>query len=176
MDHVSQLPSQNLLGLVEVTALPLLHLGNLLHGQEGQQTDALENIGIVHIAPVLVEVIGRSLVGVEPHGITSGLAHLVAVGVGQQCDGHAVCVLAELLADELRTAQHIAPLVVAAELHITAVVLEQVVEVVGLHNHVVELQEAQTLFHTLFVAVGAEHIVDGEAGTDLAQQVHIVQA
>ena len=46
-------------------------------------------------------------------------------------------------------ASPIAPLVVAAELHIAAVILEQMVEVVALHDHVVELQEAQTLFHVL---------------------------
>ena len=74
-----------------------------------------------------------------------------------------------------RAAQHIAPLVVAAELHIAAVVLEQVVEVVGLHNHVVELQEGQALLHSLLIALGPEHIVDGEAGAHLAQQLHIVE-
>ena len=48
-------------------------------------------------------------------------------------------VLAELAADELRAAEHIRPLVIAAELHIAAVFLEHVIEVVALHNHVVEL-------------------------------------
>ena len=47
--------------------------------------------------------------------------------------------LSKLAADELRAAQHIRPLIVAAELHIAAVVLEQMIEVVGLHNHIVEL-------------------------------------
>ena len=61
----------------------------------------------------------------------------------------AVGVLAQLLADQLGAAQHVAPLVVAAELHIAAIMLEQVVEVVGLHDHVVEFQEGQTLLHPL---------------------------
>ena len=68
-------------------------------------------------------------------------------------------VLAQLPADELGAAQHVGPLVVAAELHVAAVVLEQVVEVVGLHDHIVELQEGQALFHALLIALGPEHVV-----------------
>ena len=85
-------------------------------------------------------------------------------------------VLAQLAADELRAAQHVAPLIVAAELHVAPVVLEQVVEVVGLHNHVVELQEAQPLLHALLVALCPQHIVHREAGPHLPQKLHVVQA
>ena len=84
-------------------------------------------------------------------------------------------VLAELAANKLCAAEHIAPLIVAAELHIAAVVLEHVVEVVALHYHVVELKEAQTLFHALLVAFSSEHIVDGEACADFAQNLNIVE-
>ena len=48
--------------------------------------------------------------------------------------------------------RHIAPLIVAAKLHIAAVVLEHVVEVVALHDHVVELEEGQALLHALLIA------------------------
>ena len=51
-------------------------------------------------------------------------------------------ILAQLPANQLCTAQHVAPLIVAAELHITAVALKQLIEIVALHDHVVELQEA----------------------------------
>ena len=84
-------------------------------------------------------------------------------------------VLSKLAADEFRAAEHVRPLIVAAELHVAVVVLEQVVEIVGLHNHVVEFKEAQALFHTLLVALGAEHIIDGEACADLAQKLDIVE-
>ena len=53
--------------------------------------------------------------------------------------------------------------------------LEQVVEIVGLHNHIVEFQEAQSLFHALLVALGPEHIVHGEAGAHIPEHFHIVQ-
>ena len=45
-------------------------------------------------------------------------------------------------ADQFGTTQHVAPLVVSAELQVTAVFLVQHVEVIALHQHVVELQEA----------------------------------
>ena len=48
-------------------------------------------------------------------------------------------VLAEFSSDQLCTAEHVAPLVIAAELHVAAVSLEQLVEVVALHQHVVKL-------------------------------------
>lgn len=51
-------------------------------------------------------------------------------------------VFSQLAADKLCTSQHIAPLIVAAELHIAAVALEQLIEVITLHEHVVELKEA----------------------------------
>ena len=53
--------------------------------------------------------------------------------------------------------------------------LEQTVEVVGLHYHIVELKEGKTLFHSLLVALCSEHIVDREAGTDLAENFHVVK-
>ena len=49
------------------------------------------------------------------------------------------------------------------------------IEVVALHNHVVELQEGKTFFHTLFVALCTEHVVDAEACTYLTEQFYIVQ-
>ena len=66
-------------------------------------------------------------------------------------------------------------LIVAAELHIAIVILKQIVEVVALHYHVVELKEGETLLHPLLIALGSEHIIDREAGTDLAQQIDIVE-
>ena len=95
--------------------------------------------------------------------------------VGQQGDGHSISILAQLAADKLGAAQHIAPLVIAAELHVAAVMLEHVVEVVALHDHVVELEEGQALLHALLIALGAQHVVDGEAGAHVAQQLDVVQ-
>ena len=123
----------------------------------------------------LVKLEWTGLVGIQPDSIAGSLAHLLALRVGQQGDGHSISVLAQLAADQLGAAQHVAPLVVAAELHVAAVVLEHVVEVVALHDHVVELEEGQALLHALLVALGAQHVVHGEAGTHITQQFHVVQ-
>ena len=39
---------------------------HFVHGQEGQQPEALFNVGVVHVAPVLVEVIGLAFLGIKP--------------------------------------------------------------------------------------------------------------
>ena len=70
-----------------------------------------------------------------------GFTHFLALGICEQGNGHCVGVLTEFFTDEFRSAKHIAPLVVTAELHITTVIFEQVVEVVTLHNHIVEFKE-----------------------------------
>ena len=53
-----------------------------------------------------------------------------------------MCIFSKLSSDQLSSSQHIGPLVIATKLHITAVFLIQHVEVVALHDHVVELQKA----------------------------------
>ena len=161
--------------MIELGALPLVHLVDLLNGKEGEHTQALEHIAVAHVAPVLVELIGTGLVGIQPHRALGGLAHLLPLGVEQQGNGHGVGILAQLAADELGAAQHVGPLVITAELHVASVVLEQVVEIVGLHDHVVELQKAQPLLHALLITLGPQHVVHAEAGAHLAEQLHIVQ-
>ena len=49
------------------------------------------------------------------------------------------------------------------------------VEVIGLHDHIVELQETESFFHPLFVALGPQHIVHREAGAYLPQQLYVIQ-
>ena len=172
MYQLGQLIRQLFLGAVEVATGQLCIF---FKRHEGEHVHALDNIRIVDVSPILEEVVGRSLVRIEPNGVACGLTHLLALRVGQQRDRHGICVLAQLAADQLRTAEHVAPLVVAAELHIAAVLLIQHIEVVALHDHVVEFKEAEPLLHTLLVALGAQHVVDREACADLAQKVHVVE-
>ncbi len=128
-----------------------------------------------YVPPVLVEIVRRSLVGVKPYRSLGGLAHLLPFGVEEQRNGHCVCVLAQFLADQFRTAEHVAPLVISAELHIAAVLLVQAQEIVGLHDHVVELEETQSLFHALLVAFRPQHVVDGEACSDVTDEIDVIQ-
>ncbi len=53
--------------------------------------------------------------------------------------------------------------------------LEHIVKVIGLHDHVVELEEAQTFFHALLVALSTQHVVHREACSDLAQKLNVVE-
>ena len=175
VDETGELVGENLLLLIDTAAVPLVHFLDGFQRQEGEHADALHHIGIIHIAPVLVELKGRGLIGIKPHSAFGGLTHLLALGVEEQGDGHGKSVISALAADELGAGEHIAPLVIAAELHIAAVMVVQVQEVIALHDHVVELQEAQTLFHALLVAFGAQHVVDGKVGAYIAQELDIVE-
>ena len=175
MDKLCELIGEDLFGFVELGAFPGVHLVDLLEGQERQHADALEDIVIADVSPVLIELVRSRLLRVEPDSAVGGLAHLLALGVHEERDGHRVCVFAELLADELGARQHVGPLVVAAELHVAAVVLVQVVEVVGLHDHIVELEEAEALLHSLLVALGTKHVVDGELSADFTEQFDVIE-
>ena len=175
MDQIGQLIGQNFLSLVELAALPLIHFVNLLQRQESQHSDTLEYVRVAYVPPILVEIIGRSLVGVQPNRAGGGLAHFLALRVHEQGDGHGIGVLAQLAADQLRTAQHIAPLVVTAELHVAPHGLKHVVEVIGLHDHIVKFQEAQALFHPLLIAFSPQHVVYRETGTHFPKKVHVVE-
>ena len=83
-------------------------------------------------------------------------------------------VFAKLAANQFGAAEHIAPLIVAAKLHVAVIVLEEVVKVVRLHDHIVKLKKAQALLHTLFIALGPQHIINGEAGAYFTQKLNIV--
>ena len=124
MYQLGQLESQDLLCLVQLAAFPVIHLVDLLQRQESQHPQAFQHICVAHVSPVLVELEGACLLRIQPYGAGLGFAHLLALGVQQKGDGHGVSVLAQLPADQLRAAQHVAPLVIAAELHIAAVALE----------------------------------------------------
>ena len=52
----------------------------------------------------------------------------------------------------------------------------QDVEVVGLHDHVVEFEERQALFPAFFVAFGRQHAVDTEMDAHFAEHLDVIQA
>ena len=174
MHELGQLVREDILRLVELCALPGGHRLDLLDRKEGQHTDALHDVIVANVSPVLIEIKGRGFFGIEPNGTRLGLAHLLALGVEEQRDGHRVGILAELAADELGSVEHIRPLIVAAELHITAVSLVELEEVVALHDHIVELKEGEPSLKALLVALGGQHTVDREAGADVAQKLDII--
>ena len=84
-------------------------------------------------------------------------------------------VLTELAADELRAREHVGPLVVTAELHVAVVALKELIEVKGLHEHIVKLEERESLLHAVLIALRAKHVVDREMGADVADKFNVVQ-
>ena len=175
MDEACELISQDLLCFVELAALPLVHLIDLLERKEGHHAQALKDIRVADVAPVLVEIVRARLVGIQPYGALCRLAHLLSFGVEKKGDGHGVCVLLKLSADQVRAGEHVAPLVVAAELHLAAVFLVQVEEVIGLHQHVVELEEGKAPLKALLIAACAQHFVDGEMNSDITDKLNVVE-
>ena len=79
--------------------------------------------------------------GYQPYGAGLSFTHFFALGIEKQGNCHSMSVLAQLSADQFCTAKHVAPLVVSSKLHVTAIFLEQHVEVIALHDHVVKFQE-----------------------------------
>ena len=141
MHKLGNLVGQHFFSFVDSSVLEGCQTMYLVHRQIGQQCQAVFNIAVVNIAPVLVEIVGRGLFGIQPQGTLFGFAHFFAFAVGQKLAGHAVSGLLLLAANQLYAAQHIGPLVVAAQLHNAAIILMQLPEIVGLHNHIVELEE-----------------------------------
>ena len=86
-----------------------------------------------------------------------------------------MCILAELAADQFRTAQHIAPLVISPELHVAAIAEVELIEIIALHDHIIKFKETESLLHSLLVAFCPKHIVHGEVGADFPQKLNIIQ-
>ena len=55
--------------------------------------------------------------------------------IQEERNGHGMRIFSKLSADQLSAGKHIAPLIIAAELHVAAVLLIQRVEIKGLHDH-----------------------------------------
>ncbi len=167
------LPGQPPLGVADVGALQGRQLAHLVHGQQGVELEEALHVAVVHVDPVLEEVVGAGAPGVQPHGAGGGLAHLLAGGRGDEREGQAVHLLPVHAPGQVDAADDVAPLVVAAHLQAAAVVAVEDHEVVGLQDHVVELDEAHAVLQALLHRLAREHHVDAEVAADLAQEVQV---
>ena len=79
MDKVRQLICKDLLRLIELSAFPLVHLIDLFKRKECQHTDALKDIGVPDVSPVLVELVRGRLFRIEPDCSARRLAHFLAL-------------------------------------------------------------------------------------------------
>ena len=176
MYQFGQRVSEQFLCLIQLLTFQCpFHFFNLFNRNECQQLQALNNVLVRNIPPVLVKFVWCCLFCIQPNCTLFGLTHFLAFRVQEQGNGHCIGIFSELPANQFRTAEHVCPLVIAAELHVTAVILEQLVEVIALHNHIVEFEECQTPFHPLLVAFVGQHPVDAKASTNFPQNVNIVQ-
>ena len=141
MNELGKLVGELFLSGVDGAALELFIFCDLIERHKCQHLHALDNVTVTDISPILEELVGRSLFGVEPNSAALGLAHLLALAVGEQVKGHTVDLGLFLTANKLYAADDVRPLVVAAEFETAAVVLVQTVEIVALHEHVVEFKK-----------------------------------
>ena len=78
---------------------------------------------------------------------------------------------------EVDTVDDVAPLIRTAHLQKAAIAAVQLQEVVGLEDHVVELEERERLLpvEAGFHRLEGQHPVDAEMPTDVAQEIEVVQ-
>ena len=79
--------------------------------KEREDLEVFLSFGIAHVEPELIELIRRSIAGVEPDVAAFGLSELASVGLCDEgaCEG--VDLSAELAADEFASGRDVAPLV-----------------------------------------------------------------
>ena len=178
MGERGDLGGQDLLGFVDLLALQGLEPGDLRQRQVREELEEAADIGVLGVAPVLPELVGREPFGIEPDGTGRGLAHLGArcgrqKGRGQREQFGALHATAEIGAHD-----DVAPLVRTAHLHDAVVALVELHEIVGLQDHVVEFEKRQWLvaLEPQLHRIHGEHAVDREVPANVAQQRDVEQA
>ena len=142
----SGFPGEPLLGLVEGDPADCGQFRDLLVRQEGELLEVGFDHGVFGIDPVLVVVVRREHVRIQPNADAgASLAHLLAGRRGDQRRNQGERLATIGLADQLDAAGDVGPLVRATHLQEAALGAEEVQEVVGLHEPVVELDEVQAI-------------------------------
>jgi len=166
---------ENGLGHIETNVGQRLDNGDLLHRQERKQGQETFQIRVFHVDPVLVILIGRGELGIEPDRPFFGLSHLLTVRRRDQRERHAESRFSLYPPNQVNTGHHVPPLVISPHLQATTVILKKMQEIIGLQKHVVELDEIETLFQTDPVTLGGEHAVDAEVSSDIAKELDIIE-
>jgi len=177
MQHRRRRVGQRLLGVVDLGALEHLQPGDLVQRQIGEEAQEPAHVAVVSVPPELPVIVGREPVRVEPHRAGRGLAHLAAVGGGDERRGEAVELRPVDAAGELDPVDDIAPLVRPAELEPAGRAARQFQEIIGLEDHVVEFEEGERLLavQPQLHRIEGQHPVDREMRPDLAQEGDIVE-
>ena len=175
MDDLGRLICEDLLGSIDLLSLGCREATHFIHRKIGEQGETDLDIGIVDIAPVLVEVIGRGFLGIEPECAARCLAHLRAIALCQQLIRESEHRDILLAAAELDTCDDIRPLIISAHFQLAAIAFVELEEIIRLHNHIVELEEGQPLLPALLIAFCRKHTIDGEMRTDITQEFDVVE-
>ena len=174
MNQLGHFIGQHLFRFVDFFVFVRSQTADFLHRQEGQQRQAFFHVRVVHIAPVLIEIIRRTFFRIQPQGALFRFAHFAAVTGGKQLTGNAESRFLVFAANQFHTGQHVGPLVVAAHFQHTVIVLMQRIKIIRLHDHVVKLKERQALVPTFLIALGRQHVVHGKMRAHFPQQVHVI--
>ena len=149
---------------------------DLVQWKVGEKSQETADVGVLRVPPELPIVVGAEQVLVEPHRTLRRLAHLRAVGGGDQRAGDAEELGAIDPPGQLDPVDDVAPLVGSADLQPAADPPRQLQKVVRLEDHVVELEEGQRLFavEPQPNAVEGQHAIDREMPSELAQERNVV--
>jgi hypothetical protein len=145
--------------------------GDLVERNIGEDAQEAAHVAVVGVAPELPEIVVRQHLFVQPDRAVDRLAHLGAVGGGQQLGGRAEQFDPVHPAGQFDAVDDVAPLVRPAELQPAAMAQRQFAEVVGLKDHVVEFEEGQRLFaiEAQLDQIEGQHAIDREMRADRAQ-------
>ena len=123
------------------------------------------------------ELIRRHHLFIEPDGALGGFAHFLTVGPGHQRRGQTERISPFDPTDQIRARDDIAPLIRPAHLQDAAIAAVQLQVVVGLQQHIVELDEAQRLLpvEPRLDALKGQQPIDREMLADIAQEIDVMQ-
>ena len=175
MNNLGRLIGKDFFGAVDLLSLGRCKTAHFLHRKIGEQGETDLYIGIINIAPVLIEVIGRGLFCIEPKRTACRLAHLRTVALREQLVRESEYRDIFLAAAELHPSDDIRPLIVPAHLEFAVIAFVELEEVIRLHDHIVELEEGQPLLPALLITLCSEHAIDSEMRTDISQEFDIVE-
>ena len=178
MGKRSRFPGKSLLGFAERLPGDRGQIGDFVFDEERELAEVGAHHGILGVHPVLVVVVGREEGWIEPDAQAGAcLAHLLARGRGDERRDEREGLAGIGAANQLDAAGDVGPLVGPAHLQHTVFGAEEMEEVVGLDETVIELDEVEALTAVQPGAVGlqGQHLVDREVTADIAEERDVLK-
>ena len=138
------------------------------------------DVGVFGADPVLIELVRARALRRQPDGAGFGLAHLGAVGFGEQRRREPCSCAPTHAPAEIDAGRDVAPLIAAADLQLAIEFVVEVNEVVRLQQHVAEFGVAETRVslhraEAAFDRVFGQHHVDGKVLADVAEEFEVAE-